>query len=347
METLADIHLTLRLTRLKPAVVWPNPAQGFSILLSKTGSGQVVGKSSNSKLHQGDVLVLNSISDAKIGALQKEFSFWSFSVCFEHFFPLLAVDEIGLLQNSLAELKCLKHYPESSAVAQECHRLAAAAPPCGDLNHRSQVLRIAAVILSAEFKYTRCHSVGFVRIEERLQRIFDELTTNDLLTLSVQEMAEKFHCSRRHLSRLFQQHFGYSVASLKMEMRLLKALSLLRNPEMKIIHVAESCGFNHLGLFNACFKKRFGSTPGRWRREKMPTDIPHAEGSATDLPASSEPMPSNGHHRYFSAASGPQNGIADAEGIMIRETAIRNLVKLREPFNGTPIADAKLSPSAR
>jgi AraC-like DNA-binding protein len=79
-------------------------------------------------------------------------------------------------------------------------------------------------------------------------------------------MAHKFCCSRRHLNRLFHQHFGCSVASLRMEMRLLKALSLLRDQALKIINVAEECGFNHLGLFNACFKKRFGSTPSQWRK---------------------------------------------------------------------------------
>ncbi len=49
-------------------------------------------------------------------------------------------------------------------------------------------------------------------------------------------------------------------------MRLLKAVSLLVDPDAKIIHVAEKCGFNHLGLFNTCFKKRFGSSPGQWRK---------------------------------------------------------------------------------
>ena len=79
-------------------------------------------------------------------------------------------------------------------------------------------------------------------------------------------MAHKFNCSRRHLNRLFHQHFGCSVASLRMEIRLLKALSLLRDPNVKIINVADQCGFNHLGLFNACFKKRFGNTPSQWRK---------------------------------------------------------------------------------
>ena len=46
---------------------------------------------------------------------------------------------------------------------------------------------------------------------------------------------------------------------------MLKAVTLLRDPNAKIINVAEECGFNHLGLFNASFKRRFGASPGQWR----------------------------------------------------------------------------------
>jgi AraC-like DNA-binding protein len=51
-----------------------------------------------------------------------------------------------------------------------------------------------------------------------------------------------------------------------MEMRLLKAISLLRDRDAKVINVAEQCGFNHLGLFNTCFRRRFGTSPGQWRK---------------------------------------------------------------------------------
>jgi len=71
----------------------------------------------------------------------------------------------------------------------------------------------------------------------------------------------------RHLNRLFHQYFGFSVGALRMEMRLLKAVSLLRDVNAKVINVAAQCGFNHLGLFNTCFKRRFGVTPGCWRKQ--------------------------------------------------------------------------------
>ena len=98
------------------------------------------------------------------------------------------------------------------------------------------------------------------------------LSANQLVALSVPELAGKFGCSRRHLNRLFHQHFGVSVAALRIEMRLLKAVALLRNPDAKVVNVAEECGFNHLGLFNTCFKRRFGTSPGQWRKKAVPTE---------------------------------------------------------------------------
>jgi hypothetical protein len=65
---------------------------------------------------------------------------------------------------------------------------------------------------------------------------------------------------------MFQEHFGLSAGTLRMEMRLLRAMSLLRDPSAKVIHVAELSGFNHLGLFNICFKRRFGLNPSQCRK---------------------------------------------------------------------------------
>jgi hypothetical protein len=50
-----------------------------------------------------------------------------------------------------------------------------------------------------------------------------------------------------------------------MELRMLRAISLLRDGDAKVAQVADQCGFNHLGFFNRCFKRRFGMSPGRWR----------------------------------------------------------------------------------
>jgi AraC-like DNA-binding protein len=263
---LMEEYLTLHLVRLKRSEAWSKKERGFSFVLAKSGCGQYVSDSVARSLLPGDVLVTHSADGGKIAVANDEMIFWSFSVCFEHLSPLFSVGEICLLQNAAENLKGPKLYPAASSLAQECHRLVATAPPSGGFDHRSQVLRVAAAVLSAEFKNARSQRSGFIRMEDHMIQVFNELSAGELLTLSVGDMAHKFSCSRRHLNRLFHQRFGCSVASLRMELRLLKALSLLRNPDLKIINVAEQCGFNHLGLFNACFKKRFGNTPGQWRK---------------------------------------------------------------------------------
>jgi AraC-like DNA-binding protein len=231
------------------------------------------------------VLVLNCADGGKIEAAgSDEVVFWCFSVHFEHLFPLFTVGEVSLLQDTTESLKGCKLYPASSSVAQECHRLVEAAPPQGDVNHRSQVLRVAAAVLSAEFKNARRQRSGFVRFEDHRTQAFEELTAAQLLTLSIADMEHKFSCGQRHLNRLFHQYFGCSLASLRMELRLLKALSLLRDPSLKIIHVAEQCGFNHLGLFNACFRKRFGNSPGHWRKAPANGKNPVSDSDVGDLP---------------------------------------------------------------
>jgi transcriptional regulator GlxA family with amidase domain len=84
-------------------------------------------------------------------------------------------------------------------------------------------------------------------------------------TLPVTKLAQRFNCTRRQLTRLFHQQFGCSVSDLRMEIRLRRATALLRNPEITVSEVARQCGFNHLGLFRHCFKRRFGETPMEWQ----------------------------------------------------------------------------------
>ncbi len=263
-------YLRLRTVRLRPLEEWSSVGCGLGFVLGRAGRGRHVLGMASQPVGAGDVLVLNRGSPGKLIAEEGAgFEFGGFGLCPEHLFPLCVGPEIALLQRFTDGFKGAKVYPAASETAQECQRLAAGVPPQFDLAHRSQVLRVAAAILSAEFKRAQRPPAGYVRIEEHMLQVFERLSTNELLYCSVAELAAKFGCSRRHLNRLFHQHFGISVAALKMEMRLLKAVSLLRNPDAKVIRVAEECGFNHLGLFNICFKRRFGTSPGQWRRRAL------------------------------------------------------------------------------
>jgi AraC-like DNA-binding protein len=264
-------HLALRLARLKSSEEFEQTGDCLVFLFSKGGFGKYVSRLASHRLSPGDILVFNSAPGSKVSVFENrgEFLFWTFSVCFENMLPLFSGGEISLLQQITEGLKSGKVYSASTPLSAESQTLLALVPPHFNLDHRGQLLRIASTILSAEFNEGFTKRNGSVRSDDHMVQVFEKLSASELINLSVSELAGQFSCSRRHLNRLFHQHFGISVAALRMEMRLLKAISLLRDPEAKVINVAEQCGFNHLGLFNTCFKRRFGASPGQWRKSSL------------------------------------------------------------------------------
>lgn len=260
-------HLTLQMVRLKPPEKWVTEPNALWFLFPNGGCGHYVSPSAAHRLSPGDVLVLNPTGKGEVGGDNgSEFAFAFFAASLEDVFPLFGCREISRLQNIYEGLKATRLHGFATALAKECHSLLAGIPPELSLDHRVQLLRVVAALLGVEFRTVQPHLPGFVHAEDHLMQVLESLTTDELMSLSVGELAARFACSRRHLNRLFHQHFGFSVAAMKMEMRLLKAVSLLRDPDVKIITVAELCGFNYLGLFNACFKRRFGVTPSQRRK---------------------------------------------------------------------------------
>ncbi len=266
---LEQSYLSLQESRLKPLEKWACEGEEIYFVFLNAGIFQMSSFSTSTRLAPGDVIVMAGRSGAKLSppaeSHDEVLSFSWFSLSLDCLFPMFAAGEISFLQNLQQTLRSPKIYPKTAPVVTQCRQLLAELGSKIDLIHRSQLLRVAALMLSSELKTMQQKQTGYESAEDHMLRVFEQLSSHQLLNLSVEELSQKFGCSRRHLSRLFHQRFGLSVASLRMEMRLLKASSLLRDPGVKVINVAEQCGFNHLGLFNTCFKRRFGVTPGVWR----------------------------------------------------------------------------------
>jgi len=299
---LAQDYFTLKRVRLNAANDWSYKQDGLCIILAKGGAGKLTAGAVVQRLAPGDVLVLNGALGSRLQPLEgNEIVFWHFSLRLDQLYPLFAGVEISLLQGMADALNRPRYFPAALGLAKHCHRLGEEIPPQFNLDHRSQLLRIAAIILTEEFKTIHERRPGAQGIEEHLLQVFERLSADELLTVSVSKLAAKFSCSRRHLNRLFHQYFGFSVASLRMEMRMLKAISLLRDANAKVINVAEQCGFNHLGLFNTCFKRRFGVSPGAWRKQAAASG---ARSAALPPVSGSCPLHSKGLCPLTGAAAG-------------------------------------------
>jgi AraC-like DNA-binding protein len=250
-------------------------------------------------------VLLNQAAGGKVEAEGEELFLACFSVSLGYLFPLFDGAEVCRLQGVCRRLYQAKVYSASAALAQECHSLLQGMPPQRDLDHRTRLLRLAARILSVEFKETDRKVGGLERMEEPVAQFFEGLPTTELLAFSSAELAERAGLSRRQLNRLFHQYFGISLAALKLELRLLRAMCLLRNPEAKVISVAEECGFGHLGLFNSCFQRRFGASPGSWRKLAGPSQVQPAQPEEPGEAAAACPLRLSG---LCPGTGGPETG---------------------------------------
>src|SRR5262249_27188612 len=113
----------------------------------------------------------------------------------------------------------------------------------------------------------------FDNAKGKLRQIISQMPESELASLTIGNLAERMNCCERHASRLFRELCGSSYRSYVSEARLKRACELLRNPKLKIIHVALESGHSSLAFFNDLFKRRFGITPSAWRQRHLQNPV--------------------------------------------------------------------------
>jgi len=85
--------------------------------------------------------------------------------------------------------------------------------------------------------------------------------------ISVLLLAEELHISPATLNRLFRSHLDCSPHNYLMRYRLTQAAGMLANQTLAVKAVAENCGFNTPVRFSELFRKRYGVSPGSYRKK--------------------------------------------------------------------------------
>jgi AraC-like DNA-binding protein len=115
--------------------------------------------------------------------------------------------------------------------------------------------------------------------KSRLIKLLEDKPASDLLDLSFGDLVRETRCTPRHLSRIFHQVVGMSFREKQAQVRLLRAQELLATTQSKVVEVALESGYPSLSLFNLMFKRRFGTTPARWREQIKEPSRPRRLGN--------------------------------------------------------------------
>lgn len=85
--------------------------------------------------------------------------------------------------------------------------------------------------------------------------------------VTVSVIAERIGTTERLLTRLFLRHLKTTPAAFCRNLRLTHGHWLILNTDRSITEIACECGFTDSSHFIRCFRRRYGQTPSRLRRQ--------------------------------------------------------------------------------
>ncbi|MDT8859259.1 helix-turn-helix domain-containing protein [Alkalihalobacillus sp. MEB130] len=89
------------------------------------------------------------------------------------------------------------------------------------------------------------------------------------IPLKLIDIANHFHVSGRHLSRMFVSELGVSFSDFVQNERILRAKTLLQQTNLSIKAIADESGFSTVHYFTSVFTSTVGETPARFRDLKQ------------------------------------------------------------------------------
>ncbi|WP_209124676.1 AraC family transcriptional regulator [Alkalihalobacillus sp. BA299] len=99
----------------------------------------------------------------------------------------------------------------------------------------------------------------------RMMRYIEEHATD---RLKVEDAAQYAGLSVSRAVHLFKSSVGKTMIEYAQEIRLSTAINQMKYTSMTLEHIADNCGFGTYPYFHRVFKKKYGVSPGEYRRKE-------------------------------------------------------------------------------
>ena len=268
-----EAHLNLRDFSVPTGGEWPLPFTGWWVVHVRRGTGYYLQPQMSQILETGVVLLAAGGAAGHLRASQLDgLSLCAFNVIPERLAGLITLVEGDMLKVAKQE-NAVRIFPPHSPVTTAMMELQAGR------NRNGLRFRLKLCQLFVEMAGNDLEQIERIPSDEdafdaktRLQLFLKQTPSNELLELDFNELAQKIHCTARHLSRIFHDVVGMSFSRKRTELRLERSRELLAAGNAKIVEVALQSGYKSLSLFNLMFARRFGSSPGKWRQKHKSPD---------------------------------------------------------------------------
>jgi AraC-like DNA-binding protein/mannose-6-phosphate isomerase-like protein (cupin superfamily) len=156
-------------------------------------------------------------------------------------------------------------YGEVSAYLDAADRLCASRPAGYELGVKGRLLLAFSVLFQQGIEQRG--KAAETEHVEKLKTVLARIKRDYDRRLTIREMADECGYSESHFMRWFREATGFGFSGYLIRFRLEKAAYALRNSSDTVLQIAEQTGFDNLSNFNRLFRKEFGTTPSRFRKE--------------------------------------------------------------------------------
>lgn len=102
--------------------------------------------------------------------------------------------------------------------------------------------------------------------EQTRSTLIENAFLSDYRTLTLTELAETLHLSRRQTERLVMKLYGKTFYQKKLEAQMSAASLMLKNSSLSISAVSEAAGYSTQEYFSNAFRKFYGCSPREYRK---------------------------------------------------------------------------------
>jgi AraC family transcriptional regulator len=103
----------------------------------------------------------------------------------------------------------------------------------------------------------------------KLRRVIERMNAELDTGLDLKTIAAESGYSRNHFLRMFRAATAITPHQYFLRLRIEKAQSLMKNKSLRMIDIAESCGFTSQSQFSRVFKRLTGVMPRQYRRDTL------------------------------------------------------------------------------
>lgn len=102
---------------------------------------------------------------------------------------------------------------------------------------------------------------------EKVKMILSYIADNFQENITIEDVAGHCFYSKSYFMKFFKETMGVSFIQYLNDYRLEVAAKMLQGTSDNIFDIAINTGFDNLSYFNRSFKKKYGVTPGKYRKE--------------------------------------------------------------------------------